>query len=163
MRADECDKLGSLLSAHADGELDGADRERVERHLAGCADCRERLESYREMDAAAASAASSEALRGIAPEVPAEEWRRRGAKLRAAVRPVRPASGGMLRRVRRVAAVLVLGAAAALVLALVLARNVDEVVPAVVMLEPGAGYTCAWDSDGDSVAVTFVPEASDLD
>jgi hypothetical protein len=59
--------------------------------------------------------------------------------------------------------VLVLGAAAALVLALIFARNVDEVVPAVVMLEPGAGYTCAWESDGKSVAVTFVPEASDLD
>ena len=54
MFADDCRELGALISAYADGELEGAELERAEAHLAACDACRVRVEAYREMDAAAA-------------------------------------------------------------------------------------------------------------
>ena len=48
----ECAELAGPISALADGELSAADRERAERHLAGCADCRRMAESFRKIDGA---------------------------------------------------------------------------------------------------------------
>jgi len=42
-----CKDLKELLSAYVDGELSRTQREFVEEHLAGCADCRAILEGYR--------------------------------------------------------------------------------------------------------------------
>jgi anti-sigma factor RsiW len=39
--------LGELLSAHADGELSGTELDRVNAHLAACADCRVEMSSLR--------------------------------------------------------------------------------------------------------------------
>jgi hypothetical protein len=41
-----CKDLKELLSAYADGELVGAQRDFIEEHLAGCADCRAALADY---------------------------------------------------------------------------------------------------------------------
>lgn len=43
----QCRDLKELLSAYADGELSRTQKEFVEEHLAGCADCRATLEGYR--------------------------------------------------------------------------------------------------------------------
>jgi hypothetical protein len=42
-----CKDLEVLLSAYADGELTGVQRDFIEEHLAGCAECRARLADYR--------------------------------------------------------------------------------------------------------------------
>jgi anti-sigma factor RsiW len=41
--------LGELLSAHIDGELDGAERDKVSAHLARCAHCRAEASELREL------------------------------------------------------------------------------------------------------------------
>ncbi len=46
----KCRDLKELLSAYADGELSRTQREFVEEHLAGCAECRASLERYREVN-----------------------------------------------------------------------------------------------------------------
>jgi hypothetical protein len=43
----KCEDLEELLSAYADGELAGAQRDFVEEHLNDCADCQSRLAEYR--------------------------------------------------------------------------------------------------------------------
>ncbi len=47
IKTDGCEWSLKRLPLLADDELIGADRRRVERHLIGCASCRERLESHR--------------------------------------------------------------------------------------------------------------------
>ncbi|HET6793166.1 MAG TPA: zf-HC2 domain-containing protein [Acidimicrobiales bacterium] len=54
-----------LLSAYLDGELDRAHRRTVERHLAGCEDCREELASVQE---------ARSWLRGLQPVDPPSDW-----------------------------------------------------------------------------------------
>jgi len=44
----ECELIRDLLPLYADGEASGATLELVERHLSGCAQCREMLEVYRQ-------------------------------------------------------------------------------------------------------------------
>jgi len=41
-----CKDLEELLSAYADGELSKTQREFIEEHLTGCADCRETLAEF---------------------------------------------------------------------------------------------------------------------
>lgn len=47
-----CEEMGLLLQASLDGELDAAHAAQVERHLAGCADCRGELERLQKLRAA---------------------------------------------------------------------------------------------------------------
>ena len=42
-----CPEMEEMLSAYANDELSAESREAVERHLDGCAGCREALEGYR--------------------------------------------------------------------------------------------------------------------
>ncbi len=44
-----CDELRPLISAYADGELDGADRDRVRRHLDECDACRREYDATVEL------------------------------------------------------------------------------------------------------------------
>jgi len=46
----ECVELNELVSAYADGEISGADLERVEKHVADCAECREFVAACRRID-----------------------------------------------------------------------------------------------------------------
>jgi anti-sigma factor RsiW len=55
--------LGDLLSAHVDGELDGAERDKVSTHLARCEHCREEANALR---------ALKRQLGRLAMEAPAE-------------------------------------------------------------------------------------------
>jgi hypothetical protein len=57
-----CRRLGPELSAYADGELSGAERESLEDHLAGCAACSAELRATRKLQALLKSAESP--LRG---------------------------------------------------------------------------------------------------
>jgi hypothetical protein len=43
----KCEDLEELISAYADGELAGVQRDFVEEHMTGCADCQSRLADYR--------------------------------------------------------------------------------------------------------------------
>ncbi len=43
----KCEDLEELISAYADGELAGVQRDFMEEHLTGCADCQSRLADYR--------------------------------------------------------------------------------------------------------------------
>ena len=65
MNGDRCEFLAPLLSAYADDELWGADRDRVGRHLAECGACRATLASYRLM---------GEALRDAVSAAPARDF-----------------------------------------------------------------------------------------
>lgn len=56
-----CRKFQMLLSAYADGEVDGRDRGHVETHLSGCADCRARLEDLKALQSAIPAALMQEA------------------------------------------------------------------------------------------------------
>lgn len=47
-RKSECGRIQEMLSPYIDGELNPADREKVERHIEGCDACRQELESLRE-------------------------------------------------------------------------------------------------------------------
>ena len=73
----ECAELAELISALADGELAAADRERAERHLAECADCRRMAESFRKIEGA---------LAGFPPPPAVEEsrWERMLAEVKSA-------------------------------------------------------------------------------
>lgn len=42
-----CDKYPEMISAYADGELSGIEKEELEAHLKTCAECRSALEAYR--------------------------------------------------------------------------------------------------------------------
>ena len=55
--------LGDLLSAHVDGELDGAERDKVSTHLARCEHCREEASALRTL---------KRQLGRLAAEAPAE-------------------------------------------------------------------------------------------
>ncbi|MDD5702775.1 MAG: zf-HC2 domain-containing protein [Dehalococcoidales bacterium] len=46
----KCRDLKALLSAYADDELSRTQKEFIEEHLAGCADCRATLENYRDVN-----------------------------------------------------------------------------------------------------------------
>src|SRR5574341_1326783 len=50
--SEDCDAVEPFLSAFLDGELFGADRATVERHLVGCGRCRAVVEEYRQWGAA---------------------------------------------------------------------------------------------------------------
>ena len=161
MSADECRELGALISAYADGELEGADLARAEAHLAACDACRGRVEAYREMDSAAADRAGL-----AAPGVPAEEWDRRRAELLA--RAARPAARArVVRLVRRAAWAIALGAAAAIIVALLFPADLTEDGAGqgaeVVEVDSSDEYTFAVDGFEDSVAVTFIADAGDVE
>lgn len=61
------------LAPYVHGELSGAERERIERHLAGCPACRASAEEFR---------AVLDHLRTSAPEPPPVDWRHYRAELR---------------------------------------------------------------------------------
>jgi len=52
MKHMDCQDIGALLSALVDDQVDAATRHRAERHLAGCASCRARLDQAERLDAA---------------------------------------------------------------------------------------------------------------
>jgi anti-sigma factor RsiW len=66
----------SELIAYLSGELAPADRERVDAHLAGCAECRRARDAFREI---------LDGLRASAPAPPEVHWGRWRAELRAKV------------------------------------------------------------------------------
>jgi len=109
----ECAELAELLSALADGELAGSDRERVLAHVGSCPDCRKLVETCRRLDAAAADGL-------VPPAVPPERWDRMLGEIKRVGRArkvavLRPAPTRRLR-----AAAFALAAAAAVLLAVVL-------------------------------------------
>ncbi len=68
--------MDALISAYADGELEGENLARAEAYLAEHPEVRKRLDAYRDMDATAAAPAS-------VPHVSAEEWDRSWAHVQA--------------------------------------------------------------------------------
>jgi anti-sigma factor RsiW len=50
-----CERVEDLLVAYADGELESAERARVEEHLRGCPRCRALLETLRDADSVLAA------------------------------------------------------------------------------------------------------------
>lgn len=63
MRSSDCQSFLESVSAYLDGELDLAEREKIEYHIANCEKCRALYESF--------SAISSD-IRSIEPEIPEE-------------------------------------------------------------------------------------------
>lgn len=98
----ECVELNELVSAFADGELEGEKEARVRQHLAGCAECRAFVSACRRIDRAA-----GEGLRP--PEVEPSRWEAMLAQLRAA--GGQPARRSRIRPVKAVAFVSTLAAA----------------------------------------------------
>jgi len=163
---DECTELGALVSACADGELEGDELARAEEHLASCEHCRARVEAYRDMDGAAAS------LAGLGtPEVDDAEWaRRRAAVFARPVGATGPSRAG--RVIRRIAWTVALAAAAVIILAVFVPGQIGEppegegegggggenVIAEVIEVEPGDDYGVAYQDTGEdgSVAVTFL-------
>ena len=163
---DDCVGFAALVSAYADGELAGDDLAAVEAHLEACAECRGRVEAYREMDLAAADAGS---LR--APEVGAAEWERRGAEIE---RSLDHRAGRGRRAVgsswfRRVAWGFAVAAAAVIMLAVFFPGDLGQnggppesggAVAEVISCEAEDDYEVAvrYGDDDDSVAVIFIAE-----
>lgn len=114
----ECAALAELLSALADGELTGPDRERALAHLGVCPDCRRLVETYRRLDAAVAD--------GPAPQaVPPDRWDRMLGEIKRAgnVRTVAVLRPAPARRLRAVAFALAAAAAVLLAVALLATRG----------------------------------------
>jgi anti-sigma factor RsiW len=63
--SDDCDAVDPFLSAFADGELFGADRLTVERHLVRCGRCRASIDAYREWGAVLRETVESAATRDL--------------------------------------------------------------------------------------------------
>lgn len=83
--------LGEVVAALVDGELDHDARERAQRHLAHCADCRAEVEAQRRLKAALSGLAPAPApdaltARLVALQVPGTD------RLAAPPGPVRPAT-----------------------------------------------------------------------
>jgi predicted anti-sigma-YlaC factor YlaD len=87
-----CERWREMLSAQLDGEDDPADRERVDEHLAGCADCRQWLDR-----AATVNRLTRTGVTGAVPDLSAAIL----AALPASEAPALPASGRPARRWRR--------------------------------------------------------------
>jgi predicted anti-sigma-YlaC factor YlaD len=87
-----CERWREMLSAQLDGEDDPADRERVDEHLAGCADCRQWLDR-----AATVNRLTRTGVAGPVPDLSAAIL----AALPASGVPAQPASGVPARRWRR--------------------------------------------------------------
>lgn len=49
----ECEKMDELICAYLDGELDEAERSRIERHLSQCERCRSEFEDFNKLTCAA--------------------------------------------------------------------------------------------------------------
>ncbi len=73
----DCVELNELVSAYADGELAGADLERVEKHVGDCAECREFVAACRRIDSAVRADL-------VPPPVEAERWGTMLVQLKAA-------------------------------------------------------------------------------
>ncbi len=104
----ECVELNELVSALADGELEGAEKQRVERHLAGCAECRAFVSACRRIDRTVADGPEP-------PEVEPARWNAMLAQLKAAGRP--RARRSRIRPAKAVAFVSTLAAACLLAVA----------------------------------------------
>ncbi len=63
--SDDCDAVEPFLSAFLDGEIFGADRATVERHLVGCGRCRALMEEYRAWGPALRGAVERAAVRDL--------------------------------------------------------------------------------------------------
>ena len=68
----ECERIRELLEAYALDALEAAERSNVERHLAGCADCREEVAALTEIVSLFPGA-----LAAASPELPGEELKDR--------------------------------------------------------------------------------------
>jgi len=82
----KCEEITELLAAFADGGLDGAAGEEVERHVAGCAACRSEVAALREALAVvkAGAAAPAEAAGAEGSEKDEAFWRDFGRDTRLA-------------------------------------------------------------------------------
>ena len=89
-----CNEVMSLLMAYLDGETAPAERERIDRHIESCPDCREELTLLTHM---AAGLRSTLAQCTTAPARPAETWLR----IRERIRTTEPARTPTLFRLRR--------------------------------------------------------------
>lgn len=76
--SEDCVRHHQRLSALADGELAGAEREAVERHLQACAECRALLARWRRLDGKIGELAP--------PPVSGERWARMESEIKRAVR-----------------------------------------------------------------------------
>lgn len=94
----DCEEVRDLIPLCAGGEAGEAQREAVERHVAGCGACARELDGFREARAALASLREEEAPRGT--------WRTLRAGVEAELFPRR---AGRLDLLIRCAAVLLLG------------------------------------------------------
>lgn len=83
--SDDCEAVDPFLSAFVDGELFGADRSAVERHLAGCGRCRSAVDAYREWGAVLRETVASEAATDLSriawPRDAASDPQREAARL----------------------------------------------------------------------------------
>jgi anti-sigma factor RsiW len=71
-----CSDVGRLVDRYVDGRLPAAAAAGLERHAAGCADCRRRIGAARELSRLlAAEAASARPARGFADRVMDRVWR----------------------------------------------------------------------------------------
>ena len=74
----ECAAIHERLSALADGELEGAERDLAERHLAGCAECRALLARWQRLDGTVGELAP--------PPASEARWARMSNEIKQAVR-----------------------------------------------------------------------------
>ena len=63
-----CDTLRADLSAYLDGELGAEDRQRIEAHIEGCAECRRVLDEWRRVGSALAALCAVPSAAGSLPE-----------------------------------------------------------------------------------------------
>lgn len=106
----ECVELNELVSALADGELTGAEKERVERHLADCAECRAFVSACRRIDRTVGEGLEP-------PAVEPARWQAMLAQLKAAGRPREAPRRARIRPAKAVAFVSTLAAACLLAVA----------------------------------------------
>lgn len=81
----ECDAVDPWLSAWVDGEVFGDERERVERHVAGCGRCRATVADYRVMGATLRVATQHASTRDLS----AIAWPPRPARVEPSLTPRR--------------------------------------------------------------------------
>ncbi len=119
---DHRDYIENLLSAHADGELRGAELREAEQHVAGCEQCRRRLEQDRELKALvhkhlAPVAVPAALRRAVLDALELEASGGAGSATRAASRP------RSLNALRRPAVWIPMSVAACLALAFIAVRS----------------------------------------
>lgn len=156
----DCDAIDALLSPFADGELFGADRDLVARHLEGCSRCCGIVDDYRALGRALREAAG----RAPSPDLSAITWPPRS------TRGIEEASSALTPRrrlfydlARRINPWPVLAAAAmiALVIGIGLWRPTDRDTRVEIERLDAAGPVMVLTGNGGRTAIIWILEAEE--